>query len=433
MTKKSPPATIVPKPRERRKPFVLPSEVREEIKKLPRILLEEHVHRRLDSLPHRVSTEAREALISHIFSNPTDEFVWTTDDSFPDGLKVDLDLTPEEHAEISRRTDTFSDDMVSAINRVVKRQSLIVFKELKKRWPEERLAQDAISTSFNARLSERWGPAVESLRMLIVSSLDIGAERGKDIRRLRSRRPINYVLIRLHARACQVAEEIVTLLENGLADGALGRWRTMLELTVVGTLIEGGDDVLAERYVAHSIVEEWSQAKEYMEIQVPLGARPMRKADLGTLKSDYDALIAQYGRPFGTLYGWAAEVVGSQKPTFKDLMKLAGKNGMTHYYKMANHDVHAGSRRLNERISDLFDSGIILAGKSNAGLAVPGINAAYSLVQMTSLLLGTPRTVEQMLSQKILLRMRGDVRKEFERAAKQLRLDEYQRVAGSKS
>ncbi len=45
------------------------------------------------------------------------------------------------------------------------------------------------------------------------------------------------VLVRLHARACLVTAEVLTLLRAGLASGAHARWRSLHELAVVACFI----------------------------------------------------------------------------------------------------------------------------------------------------------------------------------------------------
>ncbi|WP_224497072.1 DUF5677 domain-containing protein [Bradyrhizobium septentrionale] len=47
----------------------------------------------------------------------------------------------------------------------------------------------------------------------------------------------------LHARSCQITQEIIWLLSGGFADAAMARWRTLREATAVASLIgEHGED-----------------------------------------------------------------------------------------------------------------------------------------------------------------------------------------------
>src|SRR5260370_35431821 len=65
------------------------------------------------------------------------------------------------------------------------------------------------------------------------------------------------LLIRLLVRGCQVTDEIICLLENGFADGAMARWRTLHEIAVVAAVISQHGEDIAERYVDHQAV--WSK------------------------------------------------------------------------------------------------------------------------------------------------------------------------------
>jgi len=73
-------------------------------------------------------------------------------------------------------------------------------------------------------------------------------------------------MLRLHIRACQVTNEIIILLENGYADGAMARWRTLHEIATVAAVIAKFGDELAERYVHYQIVESTKALTAYEQI-----------------------------------------------------------------------------------------------------------------------------------------------------------------------
>jgi hypothetical protein len=74
-------------------------------------------------------------------------------------------------------------------------------------------------------------------------------------RRKSKNRQSRRVLIRLLVRACQVTDEILCLLENGFAGGAMARWRTRHEIAVVAAVILQHSDEISKRYLAHQHVE----------------------------------------------------------------------------------------------------------------------------------------------------------------------------------
>ena len=64
-------------------------------------------------------------------------------------------------------------------------------------------------------------------------------------------------ILHLHGRACQISSEILCLLKNGFADGALSRCRSLWEIAIYAHFISDYGEDVAEAY--------WKQARE--EIQ----------------------------------------------------------------------------------------------------------------------------------------------------------------------
>jgi hypothetical protein len=108
----------------------------------------------------------------------------------------------------------------------------------------------------------------------------------------------DFVLIRLHARACVIAEEIIVLLENGFSDGAMARWRTPHELTIVATIIEDGGESLASRYIDHNAIDRKRCADEYDLQQVASGAPIINWVTRAAINRAYSEALRQYGKSF---------------------------------------------------------------------------------------------------------------------------------------
>src|ERR1039458_2598896 len=83
------------------------------------------------------------------------------------------------------------------------------------------------------------------------------------------------LLIRFLVRSCQVTDEIICLLENGFADGAMARWRTLHEIGVVAAVISKHGEEIAKRYVAHQAVESERAMKKYQSCYQQLGYKPI--------------------------------------------------------------------------------------------------------------------------------------------------------------
>jgi hypothetical protein len=76
-------------------------------------------------------------------------------------------------------------------------------------------------------------------------------------------------------RACQVTDEIACLLENGFADGAMARWRTLHEIAMVAAVISQHGEAIAERYLAHQFVESKRAMDKYLACYKQLGYGPL--------------------------------------------------------------------------------------------------------------------------------------------------------------
>jgi hypothetical protein len=105
-----------------------------------------------------------------------------------------------------------------------------VLADLKRRWRAESRRQRRELAGFRKRLYDRWKAPLEGLRMMLTMSRELGDSVNQEIRQspdAASRRHLIDQLARSHARACQIVEEILCLLEGGFSDGALARWRTL--------------------------------------------------------------------------------------------------------------------------------------------------------------------------------------------------------------
>jgi hypothetical protein len=228
--------------------------------------------------------------------------------------------------------------------------------------------------------------------------------------------------IRLHARSCQVAEEIVCLLSNGFADGAMARWRTLHEIAAVGCLIQRHGDELAERYEHHQIVESRKAALQYQRYQKRLGQRPLSKKTLKKIDADYASVLATYGANFGNPQGWAAKHLGKRNPSITDIQEAAGIDHLGPYYRMASHNVHANPKGVFFKLGLIGETNALL-GRSNAGLADPGHATALSLVLISSLLLHFYPTFDNHIAMKVIQELGDEIGSALLSAHKKLEAD----------
>lgn len=242
-------------------------------------------------------------------------------------------------------------------------------------------------SSFEKGLLEIWGNALNILEMLILISFEVGDSFNEEHRR-KSAEINDYVfevLSRLHARSCQIAFEILTLLKSGYADGAIARWRSLHEIAVITYFItddKSNNNKLAERYVLYDNIESFKAAKAYQKHCKKLGFEPLNENEFKAINDAYTHLIHRFGKNYGKEYGWASSVIN--EPNFFKIEQMVLEH-LRPYYNMACYNIHAGPRGIYFKLG--LEPGAppqLLAGPSNVGLTDPANLTALSLTQITS-------------------------------------------------
>jgi len=128
-------------------------------------------------------------------------------------------------------------------------------------------------TAFEQRLHERWGQALDALALFRAWCLEAGIAFHE--RYEATDDWVHAALVRLHARICLIAAEVLTLLRGGFASGADARWRSAHEIDVVALFIsERGQDT-AERYLLHDAIESSRAVIDFQRHAVRLGYEPL--------------------------------------------------------------------------------------------------------------------------------------------------------------
>jgi hypothetical protein len=256
------------------------------------------------------------------------------------------------------------------------------------------------AAGFERRLRDPWGPALDLLETLIDGSVTAGSETNRRERpgAARDQDFVFEALVRLHARSCLVAREVLVLLRTGLASGANARWRTLHELAVIACFVREHDRDVAERYLLHHLISRARGLRDHQRFAARLGTTPFSAAETERITGMRDRLCARFGKEYTEEYGWASAALGKPKPSFRDIEEATNLDHWRPYFRMASHGVHAGPHGL---VWDLgsHDKEIMLAGPSNAGLADPGMGAAISLNLVSVSLLASrisPRSLTWM-------------------------------------
>lgn len=391
----------------------------QEIAKVPRLHFEKLIAKKLHAQGITATKALSRELTEHLLSGCEEPFSGTAGKYARD---VTITLDKADVDEITRALDDFCENNLPKIIREAAAPiSKTIHKDLHTRWASEHAQQIADSSEFRDRLEERWGKPLDQLRML----LTIAREWCQDkVSKADKTLHLKTILIRLLVRACQVTDEVICLLENGFADGAMARWRTLHEIAVVASVLSRLGEDIAERYVAHQAVESMRAMNKYVNCCEHLGYKPIPAREIKKITDAYNAAIAKYGKGFKSDYGWAASHLNKDRPSFSDLEEIAGRAEMRAHYQMANDNVHAGIKSIFVRLGLLDDYTGLLAGRSNAGLIEPGQNTAHTLTQLSVLVCLSEASLDDLVFAHVMKMIRDEIPRSFANADRRLRRDD---------
>lgn len=310
--------------------------------------------------------------------------------------------------------DTDEDTLRDMIVGIARDRGDEMLAELTRDAPKMLRRQRRDERGFQRRLLDPWGPALDRLEALLHAAIDAGrwfddrnrpkAVKTQDLR--------FEALIRLHARACQVTWEVLTLLKAGLADGAHSRWRTLHEIVVIASFIQDGDNELAERYLLHHTITRWRSLPDHQTYAERLFTEPFTDEEVADIQQVHDKLVARFDRDYENEWGWAAVALGVPNPNFRQIERATELDHWRPYVRMASHAVHAGSQGITFSLMTPDDR-LALAGPSNMGLADPGAGTALSLNVVTCTLLIHYPDMETLAAAQALGRLAIEVNEAF--------------------
>jgi hypothetical protein len=378
----------------------LQSVLEEQLATMPRIIATELVRDKLKAAGHAENEKLVEQIVDQLLGAGSDEEDGDDGDvlEFETHEEIVLEFTDADTARAQEYVDKISETIPELIHGVAEAAAVTMLRQYERDWAAWRETTDIQMDQFRFNLQARWRKGFDALRMLIELSRDIGTDFHRRASRSRSRRRahLNKALSHLHVRAIQIASEIMVLMENGYADGAMARWRTLHEVACVAMVLGDGGEALAERYLAHEIVEAKKGLGQYQQCHPKLGYAPFSKRAAARIERDYADAISRYGKDFGGDYGWVAAHLGNSRPNFSNIEDAAGRAMMRSHYKMASHNVHASTKGIAYRLGSLDRHYAVIAGASNVGFVEPGQNLALSLMHITMLLLPTSWTLDKI-------------------------------------
>jgi hypothetical protein len=288
--------------------------------------------------------------------------------------------------------------------------------------------------AFEDRLHDHWGDAFDKLEQLIYRCYQLGAHINHEDR-FEAAQEQDYLfeaLTRLHARACQIAYEILALIKHGFADGAFARWRSLHEIAVITLFIKEHGQETAERFLLFETIETYYFAQNYMEHHDELGHEPISEEVLEELETAKEDLVDRFGEVFDDEYGpgWALHVFENQSGGVRRLEKEAGLEHRRPFYRLASKSVHGTPKGTLDRIGvfELPDGPErpeqLPAGPTNAGFTDPAVLTAVSLNQVTHAMVTVNPTIARTVEGYVNNMLIEDLRTVFSEKADELREDE---------
>ena len=268
-------------------------------------------------------------------------------------------------------------------------------------------------STFKKRLAKTWNSAFDQLELFISFNLEYGVIVTESYRKKKIDDVKFETLVRLHARACQIASEILTLIINGFADGALARWRSLYEISIIANFLEDKPVNLCQRYLDYYFVENYYEILEYQKNCEKLGYEPLNDDEINDASDLLNAQKEKHGNDFARLYGWIGDYLPKKNWNFAGIEETVEFKFMRSFYKMANNSVHSGAKGFIHKLGTYDQNEVMLAGPSNYGFADPAQNTAYSLLQTTMTLSGFETYLEDAFYLQLGLNMHDKLSEEF--------------------
>ena len=318
-------------------------------------------------------------LIDHMIAAKEEKFVW--EDGSTRDRTVSLDFTEGEVRKISDRVQDLVENRDAVVEECLEAAATVFLRGLERRFPEQKAHEDTELYGFRRRLELRWGVPLDLFRMMLTMSRELFDGEAGSLGRSKAKagRTLREALLGIHARALRTVTAVLVLLENGLADDAYARWRTLYELSVAAAFLsEHGEDA-AERYLLHEAVA----LKQRLENELSWGAKKIPRRQQRDIVEDYEAVVSMYGRGFAKPYGWAAGFLGgNDNPKFVDLEKAVNGRMIVPPYKESSLQVHGGRAGLLGLGSS---EEVAVVGHSNMGLEIPLMHSSQCLTDVTCL------------------------------------------------
>jgi hypothetical protein len=237
---------------------------------------------------------------------------------------------------------------------------------------------------FEARQQARWGRGLEWLHLHRHYCIKAGQQFQSEFLKHEQfvHDPLLGVLIRLHAHACRIQGEIITLLAAGYPDGAFARWRTLHEIAATAIVLRDAGENAATDYLQFGIVQAVNGMNGFQETAARMKRKPYSPEEMQEANALRERLMAENDVDFKSRNGWARKYIGGTK--FEKIQAAAGLEQWRSDYALASRDVHSDFRQMHALLAmSKIHPDVLLVGPSDTGIVEPAHSAAITLMQAT--------------------------------------------------
>lgn len=218
-----------------------------------------------------------------------------------------------------------------------------------------------------------------------------------------------FTLRRLFFRSIQINNEIFYLIKGGFPYGALGRWRTLHEVSIVYIFLKNGDDSLMQMYNDYQAVEKYKRVKSLMSHHEMLNW-PSPKETLDELFNEVEKLKNRYGKDYVKDYGWTMGVLPNGKRNISGIEEYVELNYLRSFYSYASDDIHAGISSIQRDNEISLEMSIDMwGGRSLFGYIDPVQLTTNTLCQMFCSLVSDVDSLGNYIYQQLITKYHSTV------------------------
>ena len=278
-----------------------------------------------------------------------------------------------------------------------------------------------IEEGFKRRNCVRWNDGFGLLRELWVTCEELGSNFDENFG-VGALEPQDFqieALVRLHSRALLISKEIICLLENGFPDGAMARWRSLHEATVIAWFLSVNDQETSLRFLRSFDVVAARALKQYFEYQDRANLTAVSETEVKSLQVISSRILSDHGKEMKNDYGWASKTLGIKRPFFSDIEKACELDHWRPRYRWASSYLHPGYIPIGNLLGvSESDQPVFLVGHSNSGMTDPAHQTAISLTLVTHALLDSRINLDTLAMKKLVIQMSDEVGEAFLRVQK---------------